>query len=302
VVQSSVASEAAGGGESRGAFSALRDVVALAKPRLSALVLFTTAGGIYLAPGRIEGWKAALTLVMTTLAVAAANTLNCWLERDSDALMKRTRARPLPSGRLDHRVALAVGVVEAAISVPSLVVFVNAWAGFFAAAAIVSYVAIYTPLKSRSPWALYVGAIPGAIPPILGWCAVTGVPDAGGWLLFAVMFVWQVPHFLAIALYLMEDYRRAGIKVFPLVTGEAAARAHIVASTLVLVPVTFFVGQMRLAGKGYTLAALVLGLVFFGWAATGLDGRHGAKWARGLMLASVAYLTLLFIALGVDAG
>jgi protoheme IX farnesyltransferase len=284
-----------------GALAFARDLLALAKPRLSALVLFTTAGGIFLAPGTL-GWPRALvTLVMTTFAVGAANALNCYLERESDGLMKRTRTRPLPAGRLDARVALAFGLVLATVSVPTLGLVVNPLAGALAALAIVSYVAVYTPMKQRSQHAVYVGALPGAIPPLLGWAAVTGRLDLAGLALFAVMFIWQIPHFLAIALYLREDYKRAGIKVVPLVAGDESARFQIVLSTLLLVPVTFSLEALGLAGKGYLVAAVALGCGFFAWAATGLVGTPGPRWARGLMLASIAYLTLLFLALGVDA-
>jgi protoheme IX farnesyltransferase len=277
-----------------------RELWALGKPRLSALVLFTTAGGIGLAPGRIGPWKAALALVMTSMAVAAANTLNCYLERATDGLMKRTRTRPLPAGTVEPGVALAQGLVLSVVSVASLTWFVNPMAGALAAVAILSYVALYTPMKYRSPHAVVVGALPGAIPPLLGWAAVTGGMDLGGFALFAVMFVWQLPHFLAIALYLKEDYARAGIRVLPLTHGEAATKACIVAYSALLLPVTLSLPHFRVAGPRYFVVAAVLGAGFLAWSLTGLRAGAGARWARGLMLGSIAYLTLLFGALALD--
>ena len=176
---------------------------------LSALVLFTTAGGLWLAPGHLGAARAVLTLLMTTLAVASANTFNSYIERDLDALMKRTRTRPLPQHRLTPGVALAAACVESAIALPALTWGVNPLVGALAALAVVSYVAVYTPMKRRTSSAVVIGALPGAIPPLLGWSAVTGRLDAGGLALFAVLFLWQLPHFLAIALYFCDDVTSA---------------------------------------------------------------------------------------------
>ncbi len=278
----------------------LSDFVQLGKPRLSALVLVTAAGGMWLAPGHLAPVKAAIALAMTTLAVAAANALNAYLERDTDALMHRTRTRPLPAGRLEPRAALVFGVTLAAASVASLVFSVNPLCGALAAVAIVSYVAVYTPMKYQSPHAVIVGALPGAIPPLLGWTAVTGRIGPGGLALAAILFVWQLPHFLAIALYLKDDYARAGIRVLPLTHGDRATRACIALYSLLLVPVTLALPRLHVAGPKYFFAAAVLGAGFLGWSATGLQAGAGKRWARGLMLASVAYLTLLFAALALD--
>lgn len=284
--------------ERRTSLGALRDLFALGKPRLSALVLFTTAGGIWLAPGTIELWRAALALVLTTLAVSSANTLNCYIERETDALMKRTRGRPLPAGRLPPNVALVVGIVSALVSVPGLVWAVNPLAGALGATAILSYVAVYTPMKYRSPWAVIVGSLPGAIPPLLGWTAVTGRMDAMGLALFAVLFVWQVPHFFGIALYLKDDYAKAGIRALPLTHGDRATWAWTLATAFLMLPVSLLL--VPLAGWGYGVAATVLGLwlTFRAW-----QGRAAptAKWGRQVMLASITYLTLLFVALGIGA-
>lgn len=288
-------------GEWRMRLAWLRDLAALGKPRLSALVLFTTAGGLWLAPGEIGLGRAIVTLLMTTLAVASANTLNCYLERQTDGLMKRTRGRPLPGGRISPTTALVVGVLSALVSVPVLTFYVNPLAGALAALAILSYVAVYTPMKYVSPHAVTVGCLPGAIPPLLGWTAVTNRMDPGGLALFAVLFVWQLPHFLAIAVYLKEDYRKAGIRVVPLVQGDRAAAGWTIATAVLLVPVSLVLVPLGVANWGYGLAALALGVWFVARTLKGLSRGVTPKWARQVMLASVLYLTLLFVALGVGA-
>src|SRR5439155_3385439 len=142
----------------------------------------------------------------TALVVGAANALNCYLERESDALMRRTRDRPLPAGRVEPWVALALGVGVASTSIPLLGWATNALTALLALVALVTYVGVYTPMKQRSGLALFVGAVPGAIPPLMGWTAVTGRLETGGLALFAILFCWQLPHFLAISIYLADDY------------------------------------------------------------------------------------------------
>ncbi|MHB1844262.1 MAG: heme o synthase [Deltaproteobacteria bacterium] len=286
--------------------ASLRDLAALTKPRVTGLVLGTTATGIFLAPGHLGALRIAITLGATTLVVGAANTLNCWLERDVDARMLRTRSRPLAAHRLSPATALWFGFGLAALSVPALAVFVNPLTAFLAALALVSYVWIYTPLKRRTPKALIVGAVPGAIPPLLGWTAVTGRIDLPGFWLFLVLFVWQLPHFLAITLYLQEDYGRGGFRVLPLVKGERTARWHLLAYTAALVPVSLAFTPLGVAGKAYLAVALALGLVFLGFAARGLRRGEAAReqrgrWARGVFAYSIVYLLVLSSALLLDA-
>src|SRR5438552_3753678 len=193
--------------------AAASDLLALAKPRITALVVFTTASGLWLAPRGVPARTVVFTLVGTVLIVAAANVLNMYLERDSDALMKRTMNRPLPAGRMDPQLALRFGLALAAVSVPLLTFAVGPLPGLLASVALVSYVLLYTPLKRYTAAALLVGAVPGAIPPLIGWTAATERLDLPGVLLFAVMFLWQVPHFLAITLFRREEYARAGLVV-----------------------------------------------------------------------------------------
>src|SRR5512142_201241 len=162
----------------------LRDIVLLSKPRLSTLVMVTCAGGMWLAPGPIAPARALLAVLATAAVVGAANALNCYMERDLDALMRRTRDRPLPAGRVDPLVAVGLGVLVPAFAVPVLALAAGRLTALLALVALGSYVLVYTPLKRRTPLALFVGTIPGAIPPALGWVTVTGRLDAGAWALF----------------------------------------------------------------------------------------------------------------------
>jgi protoheme IX farnesyltransferase len=278
-----------------------RDVVALGKPRLATLVLCTTAGGMWLAPGQRDLLSAAVLLVGTTLVVGAANALNSWLERDVDGRMRRTRERPLPGGRLEPWVALALGLGLPALALPALGWFTNGLTATLAALALFSYVVVYTPLKQRSPMALFVGAVPGAIPPLMGWTAVTGRLDLGGLALFALLFAWQLPHFLAISIYLRDDYARGGLRVFSLVHGDRAAAVAIVVTTALLVPASILPATMGLAGPAYGIAAAALGGGLLAYAATGLWAPTPVRWARSFFLSTLVHLTLLLAALFVWA-
>src|SRR5207249_1979750 len=177
--------------------------------------------------------------------------LNQYLERDIDRLMARTRNRPLPAQRLDRRVALALGIALAALSIPILTWAGGTMTGLLAAIALTSYVLVYTPMKQVSPHALLVGAVPGAIPPLIGWTAAMGRPTLPGLALFGVLFFWQLPHFLAISIYRKEDYARAGFKVLPVVRGERVTRFAILGYTLLLAAVTLSLTPLGVAGRLY---------------------------------------------------
>ena len=279
------------------------DLLQLAKPRITALVVFTTAIGLWLAPHGLPLVTVMLTLVGTVLIVAAANVLNMYLERDSDALMARTMKRPLPAHRMEPGLALKFGLVLAAVSVPLLTFAVGALPGLLASIALVSYVLLYTPMKRQTATALLVGALPGAIPPLIGWTAATDRLDLPGVLLFAVMFLWQVPHFLAITLFRKAEYARAGLVVQPNEPGgEREARANIVRYTVALVSVSLLFVPIGVGRSAYLAAALLLGAVFLGYAIAGLRQAAGVRWARNLFLLSLVYLPLLFAALVIDRG
>lgn len=278
----------------------VRDLVALTKPRITLMVLLTTLGGLWLAPGELSWVTLLATLSATAMVVGAANTLNCWLERDIDRHMARTKGRPLPDGRLQARHALWLGLVLGATSVPALTLLVNPLTGLLAAIALVSYVWVYTPMKQRSPIALIVGAVPGALPPLMGWTAATGELSAPGVVLFGILFLWQLPHFLAISIFREHEYTRAGIKVMPAVRGLVRTKRHAVLYAGALVPVSLLLVPLGIAGWLYLGVATVLGLVFLAWALLGLRADAGSRWARQLFVASLIYLPLLFAALAVD--
>ena len=280
--------------------AAVRDLITLAKPRITGLVIATFSGGMWLAPGSLPRWRMLMTLLGTTLIVGAANALNMLIERDIDGLMERTRHRPLVEKRLPPTAALVFGTSLAAIALPLLLLAGNALTGVLGGLAFVGYVAIYTPMKRTSAAALFVGAVPGALPPLMGWTAVTGRIDAGALALFGILFLWQIPHFLAIALYRSEDYGRAGFEILPLVVGERPTRVVIVAFTAALVATSLMLEPLHIAGLLYSAVAAFLGAAFIAWGIAGLRKAASRVWARSLFLASLVYLTLLFVALVLD--
>jgi protoheme IX farnesyltransferase len=277
--------------------TALRDLLDLAKPRITTMVVFTTAMGLWLAPGSIGAARTAFLLFGTALLVGSANALNCWYERETDGLMVRTRNRPLPAGRVDPWTALALGILGGVFAIPILAITINPLTALLGAIAHATYVLVYTPLKRISPWALEVGAIPGAIPPLMGWTAATGALALPGWFLFGILFFWQIPHFLAIAIYLEEDYRRGGFKVLSVVRGQKTSARWLSWYTVVLVAVSLLAQPLGLAGIAYTIAAAALGAGFLAVARQGFFGRVEGAWARRAMLYSIAWLTALMVAL-----
>ena len=276
------------------------DLVALTKPSITRMCLMMAGGGMALAPGSVDWVTGVSAFVGIALAVGGANAFNMWWERNTDGLMSRTKRRPLPTGRLS---AAAAFKFAAGLSLASLVVLAlgtNVLTAVLAGFAIFSYVAVYTPLKYKTPSALIIGAIPGAAPPLLGWTAVTDSIDPPAIVLFAILLVWQLPHFIAIAIYRKEEYARAGIKVVPLVRGEPVAKIQAVAWALVLVPLTLLLVPVGGAGSLYFVSAALLGAGFLGWSFTGLDNNAGVRWARNYFLVSLVYLPALTLALVAD--
>lgn len=282
---------------------ALGDLLALTKPRITFMVLITTAGGMWMA-GHPSAAQVALTLIGTALVVAGANTLNMYLERDIDGRMKRTRDRPLPAGRLRPEVALGMGIGFGVVAVPVLYFGVNPLTGALAALSLILYVLVYTPLKQKTPIALLVGAVPGAMPPLMGWTATTGTLQTPGLVLFAILWVWQVPHFMAITLFRTEDYAGAGFKILAAQRGPRAVRWRIVVWIVGLIPVSLALVPAGVERTPYLVVASLLGAGLLGWALSGLRGEVSERWARGVFLGSLLYLTLLFatIALGATVG
>ncbi len=280
----------------------LKDLLSLTKPRLSAQVMFTVAGGLWLSQTEVPVWRWVVALLATAGTVGAANAFNCFLERESDRYMARTAVRPLPQQRLEPLTALIFAGVLTVVSLPVLFLAVNVVTGVLGTIAIASYVLVYTPMKKRTRWAMVAGAVPGALPPLMGWTAATGRIETPGLVLFGILFFWQLPHFLAIALFRKAEYRAAGLTSVPLERGDHVARRQAVLYLLGLLPTSVLPVAVGVAGWLYLVVALVLGAGFFWVAVEGWQKALGDRWARKLFGVSLLYLTGLFAALAVDAG
>jgi len=275
------------------------DFLQLTKPRITFLVVLTTLVGFLEASTRPRDIELLLhTLLGTALVAGAASALNQLAERRADALMRRTMSRPLPAGRLSAAQAAAFGLLLLAVGSGYLVVLVNPLAGLLALATAASYLLAYTPLKRVTSLATVIGAIPGAVPPMIGWAAARGSLDVGAWILFAIVFFWQMPHFLAIAVLFRRDYERAGFRVLPVAdpdgrsTGRQALLYAVALLPLSLLPV--FVG---LAGAWYFAGAVLLGALFIAASARLLAAPAEVARARSLFRLSLLYLPALFILL-----
>lgn len=273
----------------------------LTKLRLSSLVLITTAVGFWLGqrPGQ-SLWPLLEACLATACVVGGANALNQWWEREADARMHRTRTRPLPSGRLQPAQALGFGLALSLLGIGWLAGRAHALAAGLAAVSWVSYVLVYTPLKRRTALSTLVGAVPGALPPVIGWAAARGSVGIEAGALFLIIFVWQLPHFLAIAMVHRDDYARAGFPVLPVLEPEGLVTARqTLLYGLVLVPVSVFPAMLGLVGPWYFVGAGVLSLGFLVSVLVAV-WQHSAAGCRQLFRASIAYLPLLFALLVVD--
>ena len=273
----------------------------LTKPRITFLIVLTAAAGFGLASrGNVN--YAALTSALFGIALLSSGiaTLNQYMERDLDGLMRRTAGRPLPSGKLLPWEAMAFGVGLTAAAEVYLLVFVNPLSATLGLTVIVGYLFGYTPLKTRTSLSTLVGAFPGAVPPLIGWTAARGELSIEGWVLFAILFLWQFPHFLAIAWMYREDYSRAGILMLPVVEPDGRVTAQqIVVYTLMLIPVSLLPTILGMSGKVYFYGAIVLGLLFL-YSSLRAAFSLSRQQARRLLLASVLYLPLLFILMVLD--
>lgn len=276
----------------------MRGYLELTKPRITWLILMSTAIGFYFGQAGAPDWALlAHCLLGTALIASGTATLNQWYERDADGRMRRTAARPIPSGRVPARNALlfgialvAAGEIELALGVNSL----TAWLGLFTVA---SYLLLYTPLKQKTWWSTTVGAFPGAMPPLIGFAAARGGLTPESWVLFAIIFLWQFPHFYAIAWMYREDYGRAGIRMLPVVEPDGRSTARqVLAFSVLLIPASLLPGFLSMASHWYLAAAAVLGALLLR-AAVRLSRERTAQSARGVLKASVLYLPLLYLAL-----
>ncbi len=278
------------------------DLAELTKPRITFLVAITTAAGFLLAAqgGPLDFLRLAHTLIATSLLAAGAATLNQVVERDTDALMRRTASRPLPAGRLDPDTGLLWGVLLVVGGLVYLSTSVNLLTALLGASTVALYVFAYTPLKRVSSLATLVGAVPGAVPPVMGWTAVRDQVEPGAWALFAILFLWQLPHFLSIAWLYRDDYARGGFPMLPV--NDPGGRRTALQTMLyggALVPVSLLPVPLGLVGGGYLAGALLLGLAFFA-ACVGFARQRSESAARRLLLTSVAYLPALLAVMLVD--
>ncbi|MGE5813772.1 MAG: heme o synthase [Acidobacteriota bacterium] len=278
------------------------DFVQLTKPRLNALAVATTLGGYYMAgPATVLGptgstgpWLLFNTIVGTALVAGGSAAFNQYYERVTDGLMRRTRVRPLPGHRLQPIEALWFACALSTIGLVQLAVGANLLAAAVALTTLVAYVCVYTPMKSRSPFSTLVGAIPGALPPIIGWAAVRGSLEPVSWALFAIGFLWQMPHFLAIAWLYRADYERAGFPMLPVIEPDGRSTGRqAVAYAAALVPVSLAPTAFGLSGSVYFVAAFVLSVGFLALAIRFAATRSTPS-ARALFFGSILYLPALW--------
>jgi len=274
--------------------SRLRDYYTLTKPEVNLLILMTTSAGYYLAGrGPIKIVGLANTLIGTLLVASGTATLNQWMEREWDGQMRRTASRPLPSGRLGAREALLFGIALSIAGGVYLAVAVNGLAAILAISTLLSYLLIYTPLKRKTPLCTFLGAFPGAMPTLIGWAGASARIDAHAWFLFAILFLWQFPHFLAIALMYREDYARAGYKMLPDFDADGRfTRGEILGFSAVLVLATLFMGSQPSASS---FVALGVAGVFLLYPVIKLVKTSSRTVASRVVHASVIYLPIVLI-------
>ena len=275
--------------------------VELTKPRITFLIVLTAAAGFALAStGHVDYTGLVRAMIGIALLSSGIATINQFMERDLDGLMRRTANRPLPSGKLLPWEALAFGVTLTVLAEVYLAALVNPLTGLLGLTVIAGYLFGYTPLKTRTSLSTMVGAFPGAVPPLIGWAAARGEISLEAWVLFAILFLWQFPHFLAIAWMYREDYARAGILMLPVAEPDGRVTAQqIVVYTVLLLPVSLLPTALGVSGKVYFVGAIVLGLLFL-YSSVRAALSKSRQEARRLLLASVIYLPLLFILMVLD--
>ena len=286
-----------------------RDWIALLKPRVMTLVVFTGAIGLLVAPGHLNPVLAFTAILCITVAAGACGAINMWYDRDIDAIMRRTRNRPIPAGRIEPGAALGFGITLAAGSVLVMGLALNVTAALILSLSIGFYVFVYTMwLKRRTPQNIVIGGAAGAFPPVIGWAAVTGSVDLIPLMLFGMVFIWTPPHFWSLALWANDDYRRAGVPMLPVVAGAKETRRQILLYTIVLVPLTLAPFFLGFSGLPYGLAAGLLGAVFLERVYRVITDRQDALGnsltgdapAKAAFKYSVLYLFALFGAFAVD--
>ncbi|MEY2987098.1 MAG: hypothetical protein RJB13_619 [Pseudomonadota bacterium] len=277
-----------------------RDFIELTKPRITLFCILMTLGGLSMAPQAVGISNLFATLIGTALSVGAANTLNMYWERSTDKLMSRTALRPLAAERLNPKWALGFGIVQILLSMIILTFAVNPLTAALSLFAFASYVFIYTPLKRVTPHALLIGAVPGAMPPLLGWTAATAEVSAPGIVLFSILLIWQIPHFIAISFNHVDDYKNAGIKTWPGERGTKPATYQALLYSLALIPVSLLLLYFNVAGLIYGATAIAVGAWMLVANLKGLNPTKHPTWARQLFFASLVYLPVLTVGLAID--
>ncbi len=278
------------------------DYIALLKPRVMSLVVFTGFAGLYLAPGSLHPVLALAAILCIAVAAGASGAINMWYDRDIDARMARTRGRPIPAGRMEPGAALGFGVTLAVGSVVVMGLAINAMAAALLALTIGFYVFVYTMwLKRRTPQNIVIGGAAGAFPPMIGWAAVTGDVSLAGLVMFGIIFMWTPPHFWASALYRSDDYANAGVPMLPVVAGVERTRRHILCYTLLLFPLALAPALLGIAGVVYGVGAAVLGVLFV-VSALRVQNDPTHREARRMFSFSIVYLFAIFALLIVDKG
>jgi heme o synthase len=279
------------------------DFLALLKPRVMSLVVFTGFAGLVAAPGHLHPLLAAIAVLCIAVGAGAAGAINMWYDRDIDALMTRTADRPIPAGRMEPSEALAFGIVLSIASVLTMALAVNLVAAALLALSIAFYVFVYTMwLKRSTPHNIVIGGAAGAFPPMIGWAAVTGDVGLGSIALFLIIFMWTPPHSWALALFRAGEYAKAGVPMLPVVSGVRVTKRHILAYSASLLPLGVLPSVLGVTGITYAVTSVVLGLVFMaGAVAVWRDpGDTNDKPAKLLFGYSIVYLFLLFILLMID--
>ncbi len=282
----------------------IQDYTELTKPRIIVLLLITTAGSMWIASeGKVDLFLLFITVLGGAIAAASANAINCLYDRDIDAKMERTSWRPLPSGRIQPINALIFAIALAIISFTMLTVYANLLAACLAMSGIATYVGVYTIwLKRSSTQNIVIGGAAGAIPPLVGWAAVTGELSWSAWVLFAIIFVWTPPHFWALALMIRDEYAKVGVPMLPVVKGAEVTANQILLYTLLLIPVSLLlVFPCNVMGLVYAVSAIGLGVAFIYKAMQLLKEPSDRNVARSVFKYSILYLALLCVAMGVDS-
>lgn len=275
-------------------------LLTLTKPAITLMAVLITGGGMLLSHKDINLTILFLTLIGTALAVSSAMVLNQYIELEIDSVMRRTKNRPLPVGEISPAFALKFGILLGVASLLLLFIGVNFLTGLLGFFALGCYTLIYTPLKKHTPLALIIGAVPGAMPALMGWTAATNRIDMPGLVLFSILFCWQIPHFIAIAIIYKEDYLKAGIKTVPFTNWKFSAQLETLGFTLLLIPISLSLFALGIGGWAYLCLVSLGGVILLWFAIIGFKNSGGVIWARNFFFATLFYLPILSFGLILD--